>query len=153
MTCSTSASVAGAPSCGGSRHLDMSSLFRSAATSIVGVTGAVLLSGCAPSAPTSMVQTPPDLVVSMQDQNTTVQLSQGQHFILQLSSLNWSGSFDPAGIVQLIQGSSPADGIQGTYEAVKGGTTVLDAFGSPICPAGQACPQYVVLVSITFSVL
>jgi hypothetical protein len=131
---------------------DRFSRLRNAAVSLISVAAAALLSGCAPSAPTSTVQTSPDLVVTMLDQNTTVPLTQGQYFILQLSNLNWSGSFTPMGIVQRIQGSSPTDGIQGTYEAVKTGTTVLDAVGAPVCAAGQACPQYVVFVTITFKI-
>jgi hypothetical protein len=126
---------------------------KSTGISIIGVTAAALLSGCAPSAPTSTGQTPADLVVTMQDQDTTVPLALEQHFILQLSSsLDWSGSFAPAGIVQLIQGSTPTEGIQGTYEAVKAGTTVLDAIGTPICAPGQACPQYLAGLTITFNV-
>ena len=130
----------------------MRSTLRNASIFLIAITAATLVNGCAPSTPTSTTPTPPELVVTMQDQNTTVPLAPGQRFILQLSSLDWNGSFAPAGIVQLIQGSASTNGIQGTYEAVKAGTTVLNAFGTPVCAPGQACAQFVVLVTITFKV-
>ena len=127
-------------------------LSRKAGIFIIGITAAVLLNGCADSAPASTIPTPPDLVVTTQDQNTTVPLALGQRFVLQLSNLNWNGSFAPAGNIQLVQGSASPNDIQGIYEAVKAGTTVLTAFGTPVCAPGQACAQFVVLVTITFNV-
>jgi hypothetical protein len=92
------------------------------------------------------------IVVNSSLNNSTVQLTKGERFVLQLGDgLNWTLLFKPAGIISRV-GTSTISNSQGMYEAMAPGTTVMRATGAPICTAHQACPLFLAVSTITFVV-
>ena len=100
------------------------------------------------SSPTPTPVAPPaapagsEVVVTMADDGTTLQLTVGQRFLLDLGSdLEWAVSVADEEVVQRVPGVLVIRGAQGIYEARATGTTVLTAVGSAACSSG-ACPLF-----------
>jgi predicted secreted protein len=92
-------------------------------------------------------------VITNADNNTTIELSKNERFVIQLGGgLKWSLSFDPSTGISRVPNSTTADGIQGVYEADAVGTTTLHATGAPICAAHEACPMLLAVMTATFVV-
>jgi hypothetical protein len=92
-------------------------------------------------------------VVRKEDTNQTITLSRNERFVLNLGSdLTWKVQFDPADSIIRVANSASTGGIQGVYEAAKTGTATLRATGAPICVKGQACPQFLINVTVTFDI-
>jgi hypothetical protein len=90
--------------------------------------------------------------VSSSANNTTVHLAKGEKFALQLGTgLNWNLAFSPVGILSYVP-STTSSSTQGVYVADAAGTTTMHATGVPICKAGQACPMFLAVSTITFVV-
>jgi hypothetical protein len=93
-------------------------------------------------------------VVRKQDTNQTINLALHERFVLELGSdLKWTLDFSPSGSITRVANSAATGGIQGVYEAVKAGNATLTATGAPICKAGQACPQFLINVTVNFVVV
>ena len=92
----------------------------------------------------------PMLTVTGADMNQTVDLTLNQKFVLNLGTLRWTVTFTPDNIERV---ANTSDGTgQGIYQAIGKGTTILHGTGAPICGPGQACPDFLEVMTITFVV-
>ena len=94
--------------------------------------------------PTSTTPGASPRVITRSDSTTTIYLHPGDRFVLKLGDdLNWGSVriLDP-NIVRYVADQA---GTQGLFEAQAKGATTITVDGSPICNAGQACPQFVLL--------
>jgi hypothetical protein len=91
-----------------------------------------------------------EVIVTNADNNQTVTIYEGKPFEVDFGGdLNWTITFDPSdGITQNSNNNLPT-GVQGVYTANETGTVTLKAYGAPICKAGQACPMFRVVSTIT----
>lgn len=126
----------------------------SATTTISVATSSLVAATSSPITSTSTLSSESGMqVITPADNNTTVHLTKNERFVMQLGSgLTWTLSFDPAGSITRVPNSTTANGVQGVYEADVVGTTTLHATGAPICKAGQACPMFLEVSTITFVV-
>ena len=93
------------------------------------------------------------VVVQKEDTNQTINLGLHDRFILMLGSdLNWTVKFDPVGSITRVPNSTSTGGIQGIYETQQSGTATLNAIGAPICKAGEACPQFLINITVHFDI-
>jgi hypothetical protein len=84
--------------------------------------------------------------ITADDQNTTINLAKGAVFAVDMGGgLSWSVTFDPASAIVAV-------GTDGEYKAVGSGVVTLSATGAPICPKGQACPQFRRIVNVTLNI-
>ncbi|HUD04103.1 MAG TPA: hypothetical protein VMR73_01260 [Candidatus Paceibacterota bacterium] len=91
------------------------------------------------------------MVVTQSDNNTTVHLAQGEQFVINLGALHWTLVFSPENIIGRVL-NTPDNTGQGIYEGLHAGTTTLHGTGAPICNPGQACPDFMEAMTITFVV-
>jgi len=109
-------------------------------------------SSTAPTASTSTVGWEVGMqTITSQDNGQTIVLQKNERFIVQFgNNLNWKLAFNPSDNITRVPNTSTADGIQGTYEASKIGTVILNATGAPICKPDEACPQFMAVAKVTF---
>jgi cytoskeletal protein RodZ len=94
------------------------------------------------------------VVITNDDNNSTVTLQKGQEFTVEFGGdLNWTISFDPSSAIIQQRNIATSSGVQGMYVAAESGTVTLKATGAPICKAGEACPMFRVLSTVTLNIL
>ncbi|HVA43738.1 MAG TPA: hypothetical protein VNF50_09655 [Acidimicrobiales bacterium] len=104
-------------------------------------------------------QTPPPLVVTQTDRGQTVSLRVGQTLEVRLSgggSQRWSEPRSAAATMleeTATSANSTTGDASGTFVARTPGSTRVSSDARPICPAGQACPDFVRLWTITVDVV
>jgi len=117
------------------------------------------VSGSSGSSASSGGQTPPPLVVTQTDQGRTVSLRVGQTLEVRLAgggSQRWSEprSADATMLEETAASANSTTGdASGTFVARTPGSTRVSSDARPICPAGQACPDFVRLWTITVDVV
>jgi hypothetical protein len=90
--------------------------------------------------------------VTAAENGTTLHLAVGERFTLELGAgVEWAVKVADPAIVAPVSGVTLAPGVQGVYEAIAPGTTVLNAVGSPSCTGG-ACPQFRIGFTLTIAV-
>lgn len=83
------------------------------------------------------------LVVTSADNGTTLRLTVGQRFLLDLgSSVDWAVTVSDEQVVGRVMGILVPAGAQGVYDARSTGSALLNAIGSPPCPSGSVCPMF-----------
>jgi hypothetical protein len=98
---------------------------------------------------------PPVVVLTNTSSGTTVVATIGESVVVQLTGghVRWTeASVVPpstgaaVGVLTFVSGSTSLDGSSTTtFKVTHTGTARLQATGTSICPAGTACPPYVVL--------
>ena len=90
-------------------------------------------------------------VVTGTELDPTVHLTKNERFAIKFGNdLSWKLVFTPSSAIMRVADSVSTDGFQGVYEADQVGTVTLVATGAPICKAGEACPQFLRNVTVTF---
>jgi hypothetical protein len=90
--------------------------------------------------------------VTVADDGTTLHLSVGQRFLLDLGSgVDWTVKLGDEQVVRPVTGVLLPAGAQGVYEAQTPGTTVLSAAGIPHCTSGS-CALFRLGFGVTIAV-
>ena len=91
--------------------------------------------------------------VTSADNGTTLRLTVGQRFLLDLgSSVGWVVTVSDEQVVGRVMDIPVPAGAEGVYEARSTGSTLLSATGSPPCPSGSVCPMFRVGFRLTIVV-
>ncbi len=97
-----------------------------------------------PAAPTSTAAVPEAKIVTSADDNKTITLQVNETFLLKLGEgYYWNITIDDQTIISRVPNVLVVRGAQGIYRAHEPGRATLTAFGKPICPPGQPCPELV----------
>jgi len=105
------------------------------------------------SAPASSRQPiPAPAQLTMADNNHTITMKVGQTFTLALGDEQWKPTVADQTVLARLPNFAMVRGAQGIYKAYRAGTTTLKATGTPACPAGKACPMFVLLFAVTVQV-
>ncbi len=91
--------------------------------------------------------------VTLSDNGKTVTLHVGGTFLLALGTQQWTVQIADPTVVARVPNVMVVRGAQGIYRALQPGTTTLEASARPTCPAGVACPLYVLGFRVTLHVL
>ena len=88
-----------------------------------------------PASPAGSLATPArQRVVTLNDDNATLELASGETFLLMLGTgLDWSVTVDDQAVLARVVGVTVILGAQGIYRAGQPGTTTLRATGDPPC--------------------
>lgn len=128
------------------RSLTVGSIVALAVATVIG-------SGVLASASQTVAAPTASLVVTQADNGTTIELREGDRFLLQLGAdLNWTVTVTDDSVVSLVPGVLVIRGAQGIFEAESPGETDLNATGVPNCVPSQACPQFVAVFRVHIKV-
>jgi heme/copper-type cytochrome/quinol oxidase subunit 2 len=118
---------------------------------IIVATSSVISSSSTSNKPTPTSPDPSkEVIVTNADNNQTVTIYNGKPFEVDFGGdLNWVITFDPSDLITQNSNNNLSAGVQGMYTANGTGTVILKANGAPICKAGQACPMFRVVSTIT----
>ena len=73
-------------------------------------------------------------VITLADQGSTIYLSVGESFLLQLGEeYIWDVSVSDQNVVSRVRNITVVRGAQGVYNALQAGTVTLSATGDPVC--------------------
>jgi hypothetical protein len=100
-----------------------------------------MVSACAPQSPavSPAGSTPAgEIIVTLEDQGKTINLSVGENFLLKLGDeYAWQVDISDQAILSRVKNIMVVKGAQGVYAALQAGTVTLSAAGDPQCLQSQ----------------
>lgn len=92
----------------------------------------------------------PTATVTLTDDGSTIQIHQGDRFLLMLGTdYNWDVTVSDTSVLSRVPNVTVIRGAQGIYQALEPGTVTLTAIGSLVCSPGMPCPLFARVFRVT----